>query len=63
MRYRYLLVSLLGLLAGCQTYCPLRHLKPGTADINDPGSRALPRNEEMAPSSPLPLDQPIPSAR
>ncbi len=35
MRYRYLLVSLVGLLAGCQN-CPLQCLKSRTADINDP---------------------------
>ena len=39
MRYRFLIVSLVGLLAGCQSLCPLKSLRQGTPDINDPGLR------------------------
>jgi hypothetical protein len=62
MRYRYLAISLLGLLVGCQSLCPLRHLKPGATDINDPATQSQPVTDKMATPGPLPLDQPIPVA-
>jgi hypothetical protein len=62
MRYRYLVISLLGLLVGCQSLCPLRHLKPGATDINDPATQSQPVTDKMATPGPLPMDQPIPPA-
>jgi hypothetical protein len=59
MRYRYLVVSLVGLMVGCQ-YCPLRSHQPGTADINDPSARTQLGNGEIARPAPLPLEQPAP---
>jgi hypothetical protein len=59
MRYRYLIVSLLGLLVGCQSLCPLRHLKPGATDINDPATQSQPVTDKMATPGPVPQDQPI----
>ena len=61
MRYRYLLVSLAGLLVGCQ-HCPLQCLKSGTPDINDPGAGAAITSGEIARPAPLPLGQPTPQA-
>jgi hypothetical protein len=62
MRYRYLVVSLLSLLVGCQSLCPLRHPNPGATDINDPATRSQPVTDKMAAPGPLPRDQPIPVA-
>jgi hypothetical protein len=59
MRYRYLVVSLVGLLAGCQ-HCPLQCFKPGTPDINDPGARTQLGTGEIARPAPLRLEQPTP---
>lgn len=61
MRYRYLLVSLAGLLVGCQ-HCPLQCLKSGTPDINDPGARTAITSSEIARPAPLTLEQPTPQA-
>ncbi len=62
MRYRYLVVSFLGLLVGCQSLCPLRHLKPGATDINDPASRGQLGIDKLARPGPSPPAQPIPAA-
>ncbi len=62
MRYRYLVVSLLGFLVGCQSLCPLRHLKPGATDINDPSDRAQLGIDKTTRPGPLPPAQPIPVA-
>jgi hypothetical protein len=62
MRYHCVVVSLLGLLVGCQSLCPLRHLKPGATDINDPSARGQLGIDKMARPGPSPMAQPIPVA-
>ena len=59
MRYRYLVFPLLGLLVGCQSLCPLRHLNPGASDINDPAARSQLGTDKMAHPNPLRLDEPV----
>jgi hypothetical protein len=61
MRYRYLVVALVGLLVGCQ-HCPLQCFKSGTPDINDPGARTQLGTGGIARSAPLPLEQATPQA-
>jgi hypothetical protein len=59
MRYRYLVVSLVGVLVGCQ-HCPLQCLKSGAPDINDPAARTQVETGQIARPAPLPLEQPTP---
>ena len=66
MRYRYVLVSFVGLLVGCQSLCPLRHLKSGSDGVAGPVAQAEPTTAQlpvqpsfagMPAPPPLPLDQ------
>jgi hypothetical protein len=69
MRYRYVLVSLVGLMAGCQSLCPLRHSKSGSDGVAGPAAQAQPTAAQlpvqpgflgMPAPPPLPLDQQLP---
>jgi hypothetical protein len=62
MRTRYALISLVGLLTGCQSLCPLRHMQANPASANAPLTQAQPNITNMAPSAPLPLNQPAQQA-
>jgi hypothetical protein len=56
MRFRCLIVSLLGLLAGCQTHSPMGLLKPRVADINNSRARTQLGNAGTFQPRPLPLE-------
>jgi hypothetical protein len=69
MRYRYLLVSLVGLLVGCQSLCPLRHPKSSPDSVAGPVAQAQPTTAQlpaqpgyvgMPAPPPLSLDQQLP---
>jgi hypothetical protein len=67
MRIRYALISLVGLLTGCQSLCPLRHMQTNPANVNAqtnpanvnaPLAQTQPSIANMTPPAPLTLDQP-----
>ena len=55
MRYRYALVSLVGLLTGCQSLCPLRHMQSSAPNLNAPATQG-----QVSPlaTAPTPLSAP-----